>query len=178
MWLWFFSSCLLLFLSATALTEVIDEPNTDERRDDAYVRYNIVIKNSLNLSEHIENVKIRFSVISIEIIYWNLAELNFQAYTALIPSAYISSYKHTFQADVKVLEVVSLVHAAGVASAEKLPYNPTFSRLEESSNLGSSEGFCTITYETYHGYAGRQMNTDSVVVSSLSNVLIWILCHL
>ena len=151
LWCWIFHGLLLpsvLQLASPAAAKYVVVP-TPASGAQVTERFNIVIKNSANFSEHLERVQVYFPAVTVDNIYWQLVQHNYQGYTATVQHADMNSFQLTFQDQLKVFEVVTTVHAAGTGlEGEKLPFTPSFSRLEEKSNLVGG-GFCYIAYETY-----------------------------
>lgn len=157
-----FLRCWTYFLFVTAAA--CSTYSSTQTETDYANKYTIVLKNTANLTQHIAHTKLHFPTITIEKIYWQLIAFNFHGYTASFPNEeFKDSFRQAFQEELKVFEAVTVVHAAtsGTSSgataqtrksvdvtAQKLPYTPSFSRLDESLSVVAT-GFCMIPYEDY-----------------------------
>ena len=161
MFRWLLLWCLLCWHSSlVAITHVDTDTAFDQADYVDHETFNIVLKNSVaSMNDHIESVKLNFPSITITQVYWHLVQYNYLGYTAHIPTAESSSYQLTYP--LKVFELVSEVRAAGSGSGsgEKLPYSPTFSRLDESSNLVGN-GFCLISQETHRRHVSASASAS------------------
>jgi hypothetical protein len=122
--------------------------------------YNIVVKNSIIFSDHISSVALNFPSVTITQIHNNLGKLSFLGYSALIPvTSDVELFKEIYKNELKVFEPVGMVYSSS-GSVEKLPYTPTFSRLDESSNNLIRHGFCVISYDTYYDQLRSQRGEE------------------
>ena len=144
--------CLCVLLSFVSSLEV------EHGRYPVKETHNVVMKNSVDFSNHLENVNEWFPQVTVVEVYWNLVNYKYLGYTAHVPVESYNAFNSTFKDILKVFEPVSFVKVS--SKIDKLPYNPTFSRLDESLNL-VHPGFCLITYDSYHRQLLKQWEIES-----------------
>ena len=122
------------------------------------------VNNSDFLRTHIEEVKSLLPTTSIKYIYWNLAEIDFLAYSISISSEdlvdRLKSNPH-----VKFVEKVGHMKVASRSLHNTVAFDPQYIRPETPSL--SKEGFCSMGYDIYDDLV-RQEHRENELIAQVT----------